>query len=303
MSNEKNIPTEGNPKEQPAGEISSSDKPVDKVDEQQIEQTVIPDKAEILEIKNIDNDMEVHKHPHHVTHKKKWGEYLLEFFMLFLAVFLGFIAENIRENSVEHKRGIEYIKSFAEDLKKDTAQFSRLIIELNNQDYITDGIFTCYDSITHNFSTDCLKKIITNSVGFTDFIYTDRTIQQLKNAGGLRFIQNKDVADSIITYDAAIRTELIHQDVLEMYQQKAIDEISSITDFSSFHKLYRRTNTGTDFKIQLLKTDKAAINKYFNILFVFKSNLNSQMRLLQNLKLKATRLIIFLNDNVKGYKN
>ncbi len=33
--------------------------------------------------------MEVHKHPHHVTHKKKWGEYLLEFIMLFLAVWMG----------------------------------------------------------------------------------------------------------------------------------------------------------------------------------------------------------------------
>src|SRR6187551_909146 len=44
--------------------------------------------------------MEVHKHPHHVMHKKKWSEYVLEFFMLFLAVFLGFIAENIREHSV-----------------------------------------------------------------------------------------------------------------------------------------------------------------------------------------------------------
>jgi hypothetical protein len=33
--------------------------------------------------------METH-HPHHVTHKKKWTEYLLEFFMLFLAVFLSF---------------------------------------------------------------------------------------------------------------------------------------------------------------------------------------------------------------------
>jgi len=35
-------------------------------------------------------NMEVHKHPHHVMHKKKWGEYVLEFLMLFLAVFLGF---------------------------------------------------------------------------------------------------------------------------------------------------------------------------------------------------------------------
>ncbi|MEJ7675975.1 MAG: hypothetical protein WKF59_25570 [Chitinophagaceae bacterium] len=63
--------------------------------------------------------MEVHKHPHHITHKKKWTEYLLEFFMLFLAVFLGFVAENIREISVERHREKEYIKSFAEDLDAD----------------------------------------------------------------------------------------------------------------------------------------------------------------------------------------
>src|SRR5664279_3130728 len=49
-------------------------------------------------------NMEVHKHPHHVTHKKKWGEYLLEFLMLFLAVFLGFIAENVREHIIEKDR-------------------------------------------------------------------------------------------------------------------------------------------------------------------------------------------------------
>src|SRR5215204_169750 len=64
--------------------------------------------------------MEVHKHPHHVTHKKKWGEYLLEFFMLFLAVFLGFVAENVRENGVERHREQEYMQSLLNDLKSDT---------------------------------------------------------------------------------------------------------------------------------------------------------------------------------------
>src|SRR4249920_3474503 len=60
------------------------------------------------------DNMEVHKHPHHVTHKKKWGEYLLEFIMLFLAVFLGFLAENLRERIVEHKIEKEYIQSLIE---------------------------------------------------------------------------------------------------------------------------------------------------------------------------------------------
>src|SRR3982751_6006674 len=62
-------------------------------------------------------NMEVHKHPHHVTYKKKWGEYLLEFLMLFLAVFLGFVAENIREHAVEYNRSKEYAISLIQDLQ------------------------------------------------------------------------------------------------------------------------------------------------------------------------------------------
>ena len=61
-------------------------------------------------------NMEVHKHPQHVAHKKKWGEYLLEFFMLFLAVFLGFVAENVRENASDNHRERQYMQSILKDL-------------------------------------------------------------------------------------------------------------------------------------------------------------------------------------------
>src|ERR1700749_1155776 len=68
--------------------------------------------TETLQPNHEPQNMEVHKHPHHVTHKKKWGEYLLEFLMLFLAVFLGFVAENVRENIGDKKRSMEYVRSF-----------------------------------------------------------------------------------------------------------------------------------------------------------------------------------------------
>src|SRR5215813_12676514 len=71
-------------------------------------------------------NMEVHKHPHHITHKKKWPEYLLEFIMLFLAVFLGFVAENYREHIVEQEREKQYMATLVEDLNIDTADMSRL---------------------------------------------------------------------------------------------------------------------------------------------------------------------------------
>src|SRR6476620_5416686 len=83
----------------------------------------IPVKATLLQNQETET-IEVHKHPHHITHKKKWAEYLLEFFMLFLAVFLGFIAENIRENNVEREREKEYARLLLFDLKADSAALS-----------------------------------------------------------------------------------------------------------------------------------------------------------------------------------
>src|SRR5260221_13864507 len=87
-------------------------------------------------------NMEVHKHPHHVTHKKKWGEYLLEFIMLFLAVFLGFLAENLRERIVEHNIEKEYIHSLAEDLKSDTLLSNEALILLNSRSAGVDSVIT-----------------------------------------------------------------------------------------------------------------------------------------------------------------
>src|ERR1044071_3618135 len=61
--------------------------------------------------------MEVHSHTH--TPHKKFTHYLWEFLMLFLAVFCGFLAENIREHKVERIRENEYMQSMAEDIRQD----------------------------------------------------------------------------------------------------------------------------------------------------------------------------------------
>jgi hypothetical protein len=46
--------------------------------------------------------MEVHHHLH--VEKKNFKEYFLEFLMIFLAVTLGFFAENIREGISNHNK-------------------------------------------------------------------------------------------------------------------------------------------------------------------------------------------------------
>src|SRR4029079_2370042 len=64
--------------------------------------------------------MEVHHHPHHG--KKKWAEYFWEFFMLFLAVTLGFLVENQREHFIESQRAKKFAASLISDLHSDTAE-------------------------------------------------------------------------------------------------------------------------------------------------------------------------------------
>jgi uncharacterized membrane protein len=54
--------------------------------------------------------MEVHHHPHVV--KKNFREYFLEFLMIFLAVTLGFFAENLRESQVQKDTTGKYVESF-----------------------------------------------------------------------------------------------------------------------------------------------------------------------------------------------
>ena len=91
--------------------------------------------------------MEVH-HLHHPTHKTKWSEYLLEFFMLFLAVFLGFIEENVRENIVEKKRLKEYLGQTVENLKANAARFRSAITPNNSLSNYLDSLYRELDVVS-----------------------------------------------------------------------------------------------------------------------------------------------------------
>ena len=70
--------------------------------------------------------MEVHHHPHIPTHAKPWKEYLLEGLMIFVAVTLGYGAENIREHYVETKKAIISAKNLYVDVTYDSIAMREL---------------------------------------------------------------------------------------------------------------------------------------------------------------------------------
>ena len=52
-------------------------------------------------------------------------QYFFEFFMLFLAVFCGFLVENFREHRIEEEERV-FMESMVEDLKSDTVNIAKM---------------------------------------------------------------------------------------------------------------------------------------------------------------------------------
>ena len=189
--------------------------------------------------------------------------------MLFLAVFCGFLAENFREHQAEHQRERGYIKSLLGDLQADIGQVGELQIELYQFISRLDSIADNMEPSSHNFlSLNCLKQI-SLGFGFNDFIYTDRTMQQLKNAGGMRLIRNLSAADSIVAYDALVRRGLVLQDLINTaYIPRVVDKANYLLNTTEMNNLFSNrfpvADTNNLKKNILLTQDKNEIIRFIN---------------------------------------
>jgi hypothetical protein len=204
-----------------------------------------------------EENMEVHKHPHHVTHKKKWGEYLLEFFMLFLAVFLGFIAENIRENAIEHERAKEYANLLIEDLSTDTTQ-------LNTAAHVMNLIIMAGDSLGNLLSKNA-KLTKGGKLYFYEylssrswnFISHDATIQQLKSSGALRYFRDTSLIRKIMNYEESVQIIYLAQNRFEPQKIENWNLVQKVFDQSYFYS----TGDTTEFNLRL---NEEKVTRYMN---------------------------------------
>jgi hypothetical protein len=229
--------------------------------------------------------MEVHTHTH--TARKKWTHYFWEFIMLFLAVFCGFLAEYQLEHKIEKDRGKQYIYSFYEDLITDSSHFNMLINRFQKKLTVLQDISPCYDSLLSDRpSTNCLTTIYSNSREFPDMIYSDRTLQQLKNAGGLRLLKKGD-ADSVLLYDNLLRKYKVYESTGLQNIQDGLRETSSL--LRNYEKWKDTTNNPRVFTIY--GNNKELLNKYFNQLSIYSNFCGARMNELQILKKRNAELI------------
>ena len=147
--------------------------------------------------------MEVHAHTH--TPRKKWTHYFWEFLMLFLAVFCGFFAEYQLEQTIERHKEKEYILSMVEDLATDTVNINTHSLYRTDRRRRLDSLSLLLRLPDYSQHTALIYYYARWVPRNSFFNTTDRTIQQLKNAGGMRLITKKAASEAILAYDAQVK--------------------------------------------------------------------------------------------------
>src|SRR5690242_4288294 len=131
--------------------------------------------------------MEVHAHTH--TERKKFTHYLWEFLMLFLAVFCGFLAENIREHMVEQRRAKDLARNLYKEVLSDSIAVQQKInIRKVKEEKCVYFINYAKDSDLTKLSSEFYPAYTWAFIQVAQLLFepNDGILNQLRNSGELR---------------------------------------------------------------------------------------------------------------------
>jgi hypothetical protein len=176
--------------------------------------------------------MEVHHHPH--VEKKNFKEYFLEFLMIFLAVTMGFFAESIREHFTEKTNAKEYLETYRDEL----IQQENLLIQYKKiyqrKIVVSDSVKNIFFNGEENAKLTTLERLNIFAITLIEIPFNTASYDQIVNTGGLRYINNIALRDSMAYYKGQIET-------LKAYNSRVISTITTqqldIVKFMDYHDM------------------------------------------------------------------
>jgi hypothetical protein len=191
--------------------------------------------------------------------------------MLFLAVSLGFMAENIRGHQIEQQRERQYMVSFVADLESDIVN---IMEGMPRKDARMKAIDTLFQYFNANQNVTAVPAVIVKKMKRAaydrSYVRNTTTINQLKNSGNLRLIQNRRVVDSIASYDWRWsrmeyyrETYITNQKDIYHLEEEILDARDLIGYFINNDSL---TSENSSPKAGTIRIRRERLNPYLNLL-------------------------------------
>ena len=241
--------------------------------------------------------MEVHAHSHLAsggTHiqRKKWTHYIWEFLMLFLAVFCGFLAENIREHNVEHQRAKQFALSMLNDIKADTATLNTAIGFGNKKIKAIDSLIAQIEQPKEKWR-DTLIYTYSGSAGRVRPIgYNSGTYEQMKASGSLRYFK-QELTDLLNQYDAQTKKTKAREDIFVNYASNLFNPFMyHVVDIRSVIQI--QDGVPPTHALVFRKTDEETIALWINYATVVQSTQERTVIEYNSMLEKANQIIAAL---------
>ena len=215
--------------------------------------------------------MEVHHHP--IVEKKNFKEYFLEFLMIFLAVTMGFFAEGLREHVGDRSKEREYLSSMVSELQYDTASYDAISKTLVYMRPLLDSMYVnAKEAKRFNYVLQGRWNTPINELS-TTYQPALTTIEELKNSGNLRLIEDRNMAKKIMGYATYVQNHVLQRRVANLneaannvYEQE--DAISNEEEFNKKIDDNIRNKTLLEnsalYDMPLLVKDSVTLNRLAN---------------------------------------
>jgi hypothetical protein len=236
--------------------------------------------------------MEVHHHPDLHHKKKHWKEYFLEFLMIFLAVTMGFLAENLREHWSDKDRADIYGKSLYEDFKTDTSTLHQLITFSQSKIKHIDSLEGFLRAPRNQHNDSVLYATVLYLISTFQFDNINGTYEQIKSSGSLRFF-DQDLVSNLNSYDAtSLKLKLLEEWENKFLFEKAAPQTQLMFNYKVFNDL--RDGVAIRHEMYCRNMDKESIDLLVNEAEMIKRLRERQLNQHQLLLTKANEILAVL---------
>ena len=235
--------------------------------------------------------MEVHHHSHK---PKNWKEYITEFIMLFAAVTLGFLAENLREHQIMEHRVEQNKIAILKDLQADSSEIIKILDmedksinsfnRLNNLLYLAKN-----NKITEQQLIDSFKlKPKLNAISLTLYV-NNSSFKNMQSSGLLSYLEEGELKNTLATYyevnfkSIEAANQFFDQAAIDFNKYLPIGLGVSFRDFQNANNEYNLNdeNAYMNFMLSLDKTKDILqsddyiyeVQKYYNFIFYYRMNI------------------------------
>jgi hypothetical protein len=245
-----------------------------------------------VEVPILNNDQ-----PAHVPGKKTLKSYLQEGLMIFVAVVMGFLAENYREGYMNREKEKQYIGSYIKNLQDDATNLDTAIqhnkLKLR---YLDSILLMSKTGIASNISRQNFYNYCIHTVSYyAEFDNNDATFLQLAYSGGLRLVIRDRAADRIAEYASKVKEVTSAMGLYEKATEAATTQAQEVLDYTVvYDSSYYRDMKFTGKYIPLASEDPLKMKVLFNKISFERTATENYLKNLNSLKPFLESFILYL---------